>query len=942
MELSVYFVVTVLVIIVNLFPLRFLADRIKGQGLLRYLFAAIVFVILWQAGELIRTGFYVIEPYLKWLWVFETSAAIFALAGCYCFLFLSFIDPGNRRRCWLIFAISIMAAVLLLIPGTYQGDYMGSQYMNYMPGPAFLMINLWELGLFAGIIMILAAARRNKPSEAVKQQRKIISFGALAATILASTTEIIFPRLGIFIFPAGGIGATIFLGSILYSMYHLHFLDIHFRPFSIRNKFIISFVAVAVISVLFTVFFINKIDQFEPSGSRLEPFLLAGLMLFLVVLMAVIMANTFIKPVRSLAKAAEAWSRGDYGYRVDISPGDELGALGKAVNNAGRELLAAREKEKKYYLELEKEVAAKTEELSATLASMKRDQAYLKEQRSATLNILDDVSESQLKLKEANDALEKRSQELIALKALSDELAGVLDIEKAVSFINNYLSNTLEYSAAVYLIADPVKEGEFVYKIFLQEEIGDSYLAGISEDIIGFLQKSDNKELKKAVKIIRNIQPAIIGEKLDNNSAVKTESTVVLPLRVGDDLMGIIHLSSGKTGLSGKKISSLADAMLATFSLSLARIGALMRSQHSRTVSLIENLSDGVIMFDAEKEITLVNAAATKFTGLSRSGFALSSFYKLISGFDMNATINEALEGGEGLFKKEAQLSERYVFEISAIPVKDNQGKVFGGAVILHDITHLKEVDRMKTEFVSVASHQLRTPLTAIKLFTEMLLNEQVGKLKKEQREYLDNIYESTERMVRLVNDLLSLSRLESGSLRVEPKSTDLHDFTTNIIKEIEPLAQVKGVGIIFDGASKNLPPLAVDVNLIRQVIHNLITNAVRYSKSGGRVDVDIKKDNGEYLLTIKDSGIGIPKEAQGRIFEKFFRADNAVKNETEGTGLGLYVSKMIVENSGGRIWFKSAQGEGTVFYVALPTKGMVEKQGSKTLPGAISEVSYS
>jgi len=661
-----------------------------------------------------------------------------------------------------------------------------------------------------------------------------------------------------------------------------------------------------------------------------------------VVLMAVIMANTFIKPVRSLAKAAEAWSRGDYGYRVDISPGDELGALGKAVNNAGRELLAAREKEKKYYLELEKEVAAKTEELSATLASMKRDQAYLKEQRSATLNILDDVSESQLKLKEANDALEKRSQELIALKALSDELAGVLDIEKAVSFINNYLSNTLEYSAAVYLIADPVKEGEFVYKIFLQEEIGDSYLAGISEDIIGFLQKSDNKELKKAVKIIRNIQPAIIGEKLDNNSAVKTESTVVLPLRVGDDLMGIIHLSSGKTGLSGKKISSLADAMLATFSLSLARIGALMRSQHSRTVSLIENLSDGVIMFDAEKEITLVNAAATKFTGLSRSGFALSSFYKLISGFDMNATINEALEGGEGLFKKEAQLSERYVFEISAIPVKDNQGKVFGGAVILHDITHLKEVDRMKTEFVSVASHQLRTPLTAIKLFTEMLLNEQVGKLKKEQREYLDNIYESTERMVRLVNDLLSLSRLESGSLRVEPKSTDLHDFTTNIIKEIEPLAQVKGVGIIFDGASKNLPPLAVDVNLIRQVIHNLITNAVRYSKSGGRVDVDIKKDNGEYLLTIKDSGIGIPKEAQGRIFEKFFRADNAVKNETEGTGLGLYVSKMIVENSGGRIWFKSAQGEGTVFYVALPTKGMVEKQGSKTLPGAISEVSYS
>ncbi|MFH0891883.1 MAG: ATP-binding protein [Candidatus Falkowbacteria bacterium] len=942
MELSIYFVVTALVIIVNLFSLRFLAGRIKGKRLLRYLFAAIIFVILWQAGELIRSGFQVIEPYLKWLWAFETSAATFALASCYCFLFLSFTGSENRRRCRLIFAISTITTILMFMPGAYQEGYISTQYLNYMPGPAYLAVNIWELALFAGIIMILVGPRRNEPTEAVKQQRKIISLGALAATVLASTTEIIFPRLGIFIFPAGGIGATIFLGSILYSMYRLHFLDIHFRPFSIRNKFIISFVAVAAISILFTIFFTNKINQFEPSGSRLEPFLLAGLMLFLVVLMAAVVADTFIKPIRSLAKAAEAWGRGDYGYRVDISPGDELGALGKAVNKAGSDLLAAREKEKKYYLELEKEVAAKTEELSATLASMKRDQVYLKEQRSATLNILDDVSESQLKLKEANDALEKRSQELVALKALSDELAGVLDIDKAVNFINSYLGGVIEHSAAVYLIIDPVKEGEFVYKIFLRDEVSDSFLAGASEDIIGFLQKSDNKELKKAVKIIRNIQPSIIGEKINNNRAGKAESTVVLPLRVGDDIMGIIHLSSGGTGLADKKISGLADAMLATFSLSLARIGALMRSQHSRTISLVENLSDGVIMFDAEKEITLVNAAATKFTGLSRSGFVLSSFYKLFSGFDMNATINEALEGGEGLFKKEAQLSERYVFEISAIPVKDNQGKVFGGAVILHDITHLKEVDRMKTEFVSVASHQLRTPLTAIKLFTEMMLNEQVGKLKKEQREYLDNIYESTERMVRLVNDLLSLSRLESGSLRVEPKSTDLHEFTLNIIKEIEPLAQVKGVSIIFGGASKNLPPLAVDVNLIRQVIHNLITNAVRYSKSGGRVNVEIKKDNGEYLLTIKDSGIGIPEKAQGRIFEKFFRADNAIKNETEGTGLGLYVSKMIVENSGGRIWFKSAQGEGTVFYVALPTKGMVEKQGSKTLPGAISEVSYS
>ncbi|MCD4761656.1 PAS domain-containing sensor histidine kinase, partial [bacterium] len=298
---------------------------------------------------------------------------------------------------------------------------------------------------------------------------------------------------------------------------------------------------------------------------------------------------------------------------------------------------------------------------------------------------------------------------------------------------------------------------------------------------------------------------------------------------------------------------------------------------------------------------------------------------------EIEEMVDNAIKKGRSSHVREVGLIKKY-FEIFITPVKDNQQKIVGCAIIIHDITHIKEIDAMKTEFVSVASHQLRTPLTAIKLFTEMMLKGDVGKLKKEQEEYLTNIYQSTERMVRLVNDLLSLSRLESGRLRIDPKPTDLNIFIESIINEVKPVAKVKGVKINFFPGEK-MPKIKIDPVLIRQVVHNLVTNSVRYSSDNkGIVEINTRRGNKEYMITIKDNGIGIPDKLKPRIFEKFYRADNAVKTNTEGTGLGLYVARLIVENSGGKIWFESKEGEGTTFFVTLPVAGMEKKEGDKTL----------
>lgn len=263
-----------------------------------------------------------------------------------------------------------------------------------------------------------------------------------------------------------------------------------------------------------------------------------------------------------------------------------------------------------------------------------------------------------------------------------------------------------------------------------------------------------------------------------------------------------------------------------------------------------------------------------------------------------------------------------------------------------------KEVDRMKTEFVSVASHQLRTPLTGINWYIEMLLSGDVGEITGRQREYLEEVYEGGQRMVKLVNELLNVSRLETGRLKIEPTLVQIEDFIQKIIDEIRPLTLAKKCGCLLQTPKIKLPKIMVDQELLRQVIHNLLTNAAKYSppeKCDILTRVEIKNGaipefynqaplEGEFvLISVVDKGIGIPENVQSRIFNKFFRADNAIRLATDGSGLGLYIAKMIIEASGGRIWFKSQSDVGSTFYVALPINGMQKRIGTKVLSPAVN-----
>ncbi len=271
--------------------------------------------------------------------------------------------------------------------------------------------------------------------------------------------------------------------------------------------------------------------------------------------------------------------------------------------------------------------------------------------------------------------------------------------------------------------------------------------------------------------------------------------------------------------------------------------------------------------------------------------------------------------------------------KVMAVPIPDAKGKLTSAMVVFEDITKERALEKAQDEFVSLTSHQLRTPLTAIRLFVELLANPASGKLNAKQADYVDKVEASTKRMISLVGDILNVTRVQLGQLKIEPVPTDIEQLVADHISELEPVAASRNTKLSFTKPDYTPGEVNIDPTLLGQVVHNFISNALRYSEPGkGVIEVTLQKTEHGHRLAVTDNGIGIPQEAQAKIFQRFFRAENAVKAEGEGTGLGLYLVKMIMENSGGSVGFSSKAGGPTTFYATIPLKGMTPHKGTKTI----------
>jgi len=227
---------------------------------------------------------------------------------------------------------------------------------------------------------------------------------------------------------------------------------------------------------------------------------------------------------------------------------------------------------------------------------------------------------------------------------------------------------------------------------------------------------------------------------------------------------------------------------------------------------------------------------------------------------------------------------------------------------------------KLKTEFMSIAAHQLRTPLSSIKWIIKMILDGDMGRVNLQQRDFVEKAYGANERMITLVNDLLNVTRIEEGRFGFEFSSVDFNKLMEDIVPVFKQQSRIRNVNFVFYPYKDPLV-LIIDPQRIKIAITNLLDNALYYTPVGGLVELSVKKKGDFIEVSVKDTGVGIPENQKTRVFSKFFRGDNVVRMQTEGTGLGLYLTKNIIEKHGGKIWFESEEGKGSIFYFTIPDK---------------------
>jgi PAS domain S-box-containing protein len=343
--------------------------------------------------------------------------------------------------------------------------------------------------------------------------------------------------------------------------------------------------------------------------------------------------------------------------------------------------------------------------------------------------------------------------------------------------------------------------------------------------------------------------------------------------------------------------------------------------EKEKTLAIIKNFSDGLLIFDNKNKLTILNSEAEKYLSLEKADVVGKSAKELFNVPELNGLFGVIGKNIDEVFRKELEIKKNLILEVSVALITSDKEKI-GKFVILHDITREKTVQRLKTEFVSIAAHQLRTPLSAIKWTLTALLDGDLGEIVGEQKEYLQKANLSNERMINLVDNLLNLSRIEEGRYVQKNDFFKLEEVVYKVVDSLSAKANKKNIKLNFE-KPKNLPKVLADKEKIKIVVQNLVDNAINYSFEGREIIVSVKENKvkKEIIFQVENDGIGISKSQQKRIFTKFFRMENAIKTETVGSGLGLFISKNIIESHGGRIWFESEENKKTIFYFAIPIK---------------------
>jgi two-component system phosphate regulon sensor histidine kinase PhoR len=376
------------------------------------------------------------------------------------------------------------------------------------------------------------------------------------------------------------------------------------------------------------------------------------------------------------------------------------------------------------------------------------------------------------------------------------------------------------------------------------------------------------------------------------------------------------------------ELSELTEALNET----AARLDGVIRTlteERNRSAAILRSMVEGVAVIDAKERMVFCNEAFMEILGPDSAGGEGGTLLEVTRQPELIGVIRRALESGEVASSEVAVgtvAARTYSATAAPVPVRTTAGDGPGVAsaaspqaavVVLHDITELRRLERARRDFVANVSHEFKTPLTAIQGFAETLLGGALED-RENNRRFLEIIREHAVRLARLTDDLLKLSRIEAGKFDLELGPLKLADVIVPCLETAGFKTAQKGQTLEAD-IPRDLPLVRGDASSLSELLQNLLDNAVQYTPRGGRIRVSVRVAGEQAVLTVSDTGIGIPQAEQERIFERFYRVDAARSREAGGTGLGLAIAKHIAESHGGRIWVDSAVGQGSQFHFSIP-----------------------
>lgn len=370
----------------------------------------------------------------------------------------------------------------------------------------------------------------------------------------------------------------------------------------------------------------------------------------------------------------------------------------------------------------------------------------------------------------------------------------------------------------------------------------------------------------------------------------------------------------------------------ATFQQLMEEVEVQLQSgleDRQRLYGLLESMDSGVILVDAEGRTLLVNRATEQLLGRSRESWIGRLHLEVTHHYELGQMIDHCLQTGE---RSRQELSIYYpqerILDIQVSPITDVRGGQAGAVAVMHDITAIRRLENIRRQFVANVSHELRTPLTAVKGFAETLADESIWDNRETVRQFLSIIQTESERLYRLIGDLLDLSRIESNQLPMRWEILNLKEHLNNVVQLVRPEVEKKSLHLrveIPEGAE-----VEADADAVSQMVLNLLSNAITYTPSGGEIVLMVEQGEEGVWIRVRDTGIGIPQKHLKHIFERFYRVDRSRLRQSGGTGLGLSIAKHLAEAHQGKIEAESVWGEGSCFSIYLPHRQRPRRRSSE------------